>query len=155
MARKRRETLRLKKKGENVVAENIDVDAAFNLNADLDATSAPQSSPALLQRYEHLLKGEWLNDSMINEGQRLIQQEFPHLQGLQDVALGHTMAFSVERGEFVQILHAGGHWVTISTIGCGPAEVDIYDSSSPQLTSLLQQQIAALLCTTEKAITVR
>ncbi len=52
------------------------------------------------------------------------------------------------RGEFVQILHTGrGHWVTVSTIGCQQAEVDIFDSASPALNSCLENQIAALLHT--------
>ena len=40
-------------------------------------------------------------------------------------------------------------------IGFSPAEVEIYDSGFPILSGLLQQQIAALLCTKHDAITVR
>lgn len=60
------------------------------------------------------------------------------------------------RTDFVQILHTGrGHWVTISTIGCSEAEVDIFDSARPALNSSLENQIAALLHTKQDAITVR
>ncbi len=102
-----------------------------------------------------LLGGKWCNDNMINEGQRLVKQEYPHVEGFQDVALVHTKGFSVEPGEFVQVLYAVGHWVTISTIGCDPAEVDVYNSGGRVLNNKLQQQIAALLRTSHDVITVR
>ena len=103
-----------------------------------------------------LLNGEWLSDILVNAGQKLIQQAHPHVHGLQDVALGHTLAFDVMKGEFVQVLHSGkGHWVTVSTIGCQTAEIDVFDSMCPALTGTLQRQIAALLCTQQDVITVR
>ena len=103
-----------------------------------------------------LLDGGWLSDRLVNAGQRLIQQAHSCVSGMQNVALGHTLAFDVMRGEFVQVLHTGkGHWVAISTIGCQAAEVDIFDSMCPVLTGALQRQIAALLCTQHNAITVR
>ena len=76
---------------------------------------------------------------------------YPYIQGLQNVALGHTLAFDVIQGEFIQVLHNGqGHWVTISTIGCQQAEVDVFDSlfaDERELNKQLQSQIAALLHT--------
>ena len=99
---------------------------------------------------------EWLMDRLINASQRLIKECYPHVCGLQDVSLGHTLAFDVPVGEFVQVLHTGrGHWVTISTIACDNGEVDVFDSMTPALTDSLKNQIAALLCTKQKAITVR
>ena len=39
------------------------------------------------------------------------------------------MAFYVETGEFVQILHSGSnYWITISTVGMDHAHVHVYDS---------------------------
>ena len=41
--------------------------------------------------------------------------------------LGQVLHFSVEPGEFVQILHTGhGHWVTVSTVRCTHPEVKVY-----------------------------
>ncbi len=143
MAFKKRLTLRSE---ENGAAKDI-----INLNMTTQSPLPfvpPLTSPLPTHSSFILLEGKWLNDVIINEGQRLIKQdkqEHPHVQGFQDVALGHTMAFSVEPGEFVQVLYAVGHWITISTIGCGPAEVDIYDSGARVLNNKLQQQIAALL----------
>lgn len=84
-----------------------------------------------------------------------MQAAHSHVEGFQDVFLGKVLAFDVMRGEFVQILHSGSaHWVCISTIGCGEAEVDVFDSMTPVLTDALKEQIASLLCTNKDAITV-
>lgn len=124
---------------------------------DMEAfkTAPEQSKPAQFL----VSTGNWLNDDIINQWQRLLKKEFSHVNGLQDVLLVHNMGFTVETGEFVQVLYVDCHWVTISTIGCGPAEVDIFDSGTctpmSKLNPLLEQQIAAILCTQHNAITVR
>ena len=63
------------------------------------------------------------------------------------------------QGEFIQVLHNGqGHWVTISTIRCQQAEVDVFDSlfaDERELNKQLQSQIAALLHADQDVITVR
>ena len=100
---------------------------------DVHAVATPPAfSPAHLAarltvlNEEGILGGNWLTDSVINTGQELIQQAYPHVQELQDVSLGHTLAFAVEKGEFIHVLHNGhDHWVAY-TIGCGPAEVEIF-----------------------------
>ena len=99
---------------------------------------------------------EWLNDKLITAFLKLLKQQLPHLSGLQDVSLGQTLSFEIEFAEFVQVLHTGcGHWVTVSTIGCSPGEVDIFDSLPPAPTCDLKWQIAALLATPLKCITLR
>jgi len=103
-----------------------------------------------------LLGGHWLNDDLINKAQELLKREFPYVGGLQPVALGMTMAFSIEPGEFVQILHTGhGHWITISTIGCIHPEVQVYDSLVPAPTSNLFRQVATLLATANTSISLK
>jgi len=94
-----------------------------------------------------LLNGEWLSDVLVNAGQKLIQQAHPHVHGLQDVALGHTLAFVVMKGEFVQVLHSDkGRWVTVSTIGCQAAEIDMFDSGTvAKGTGLLYQPLGVKL----------
>ena len=57
--------------------------------------------------------------------------------------------------KFIQILHdGGGHWIMISTIGTKHPEVRMYDSLYCSLSSALKRQIAALLATKEKKISV-
>ena len=64
------------------------------------------------------------------------------------LCMGQTLSFEIEAAEFVQVLHTGcGYWVTVSTIDCAPAEVDIFDSLPPPPTCDLKWQIAALLAT--------
>ena len=57
------------------------------------------------------------------------------------------------RSGFVQILHSGhGHW---TTIGCNFGVVKVYDSLHPALTSGIKQQIASILCSKNKEITLK
>ena len=49
----------------------------------------------------------WLTDTIINAAQTLLKNKYPAVRGLQDVSHGLNMSFSIERGEFVQILHDG------------------------------------------------
>ena len=103
-----------------------------------------------------LTNGKWLNDNIVDVSQLLLSQQFPHLNGLQSVTLGRTLAFNIEGDEFVQILHTGkGHWVTISTIGCTTGEVNVFDSLPPAPTTDMINQIAAILCTPKDTIRVR
>ena len=108
---------------------------------------------------EHLLSTtNWLNDSLVNVVQQLIGKLYPRANGLQNTLLGQSMAFDVMRGEFVQALHTGyGHWITISTYGCELGVIDIFDSTTPAVTSAIQQQIATILClpTSIKEVTLR
>ena len=58
---------------------------------------------------------------------------------------GLTMNFTVECGEFVQVLHNGRkHWLTISTIGTKHPIVHVYDSMYASASTT----VAALLYTT-------
>ena len=66
--------------------------------------------------------------------------------GFQSVAVGLTMQFEIQQSKFVQEVHCdSGHWLTISTIGCGPFEVLVYDSLYSGASRCVQCQIASLL----------
>ena len=87
---------------------------------------------------EIFLSDSWLNDRLINAAQKLLQAAFPHIPGFQCTLLGQALAFDVECGEFIHILHNGqGHWLMISTIGTKHPEVKVYDGlysfASPSL----------------------
>ena len=59
----------------------------------------------------------------------LLQGVNPLLEGLQHPTLGRVQNFDVVSGEFLQILHTGSdHWACISSIGCLPGKVHLYDS---------------------------
>ena len=77
--------------------------------------------------------------------------------GFQPSTRGQTYTFEIETDDFIQILHNGrGHWLTISTIGAkDDAEVCIYDSMYPSVSTIVKSQIAALLATKNKEIKMR
>ena len=94
---------------------------------------------------EILVNGEWLTDDLIDATQSLIKRQFPHVCGLQNVALGRVLSFNINSDrEFIQILHLGhGHWVTVSTIGCWDGEIFVYDSPPMAISSSMTNQIAS------------
>ena len=132
---------------------------------DVDAHISQQSQPepwleelGLSKDDEEILNtGKWLNDTLIDAGQKLLRQQFQNkIKGLQDLCLTRTLALDVCTAEFVQVLNKGDyHWYTISTIGCQqPATVRVYDSASKYVTYRNKEEIASLLCTPKSDITL-
>ena len=71
----------------------------------------------------------WLDCDIIQQAHVLLQQENPAIAGFQRPTLGPVRNFDVVSGELVQILHTGNdHWVCISSIGCVPGYVNLFDS---------------------------
>lgn len=71
----------------------------------------------------------WLTSDIIQAAQVLIKEVNPIIEGLQRPNLGRVRNFDVVSGEFIQILHTGSdHWVCISSVGCVPGMVNLYDS---------------------------
>ena len=65
------------------------------------------------------------------------------------------MSYDVEAEEFVQIVHnQHGHWFTISTIGVNHPAVNVYDSMYQSVSTQAKVQIAALLHTKAREITL-
>ena len=51
------------------------------------------------------------------------------VEGFQRPTLGPVRNFTIMTGEFIQILHTGNqHWVCVSSVGCLPGMVNLYDS---------------------------
>ena len=103
-----------------------------------------------------LTHDKWVTDTIIDESQKLLRKQFPHISGFQSVVLGETMSYDIETEEFIQILHTRhGHWVTASTIGCQEGEIYIFGSIPPAPTAHLVNQIAALLATQRSSIQLK
>ena len=71
--------------------------------------------------------------------------------------LGQNLSFSVACDESVQILLSGGtcnHWVTVSTVGIQHPTVRVYNSLHNSLPDSTKEQIASLLSTNEREITL-
>ncbi len=78
--------------------------------------------------------------------QKVLKQQHPHINGLQDTLLQVNNAFDVHTGEFVQCLVVGRcHWTVVSNIGCLPSVVRVYDSMNMQLSSSAKKTVATLL----------
>ena len=76
-----------------------------------------------------LSDGNWLTDSVIDAALALLKKAYPYIGGLEPVSLGQTLAFTIQKEEFVQVLNvSGNHWITTSSIGCKPGNVNVFDS---------------------------
>ena len=78
---------------------------------------------------DQLLNGEWLTDKHISAVSKLLQQQHPQQNGLQDsVVLASELQWESNSTNFVQIINiCEQHWVCASNIGCPEDVVDVYD----------------------------
>ncbi len=104
-----------------------------------------------------IIKGKWLNDKIVYAAMLLMKHDKDLLPvgSLQDPLYGQDLSFQAAEGQSVQILHSGGnHWITVSTIDTTHNTVRVYDSLYSQLPWTTKEQIAALIATKEKHITL-
>ena len=92
-------------------------------------------------------KSKWLNEQLINAGQRMLAKDYPNTAGLYDVGLSDILAYPDEsRSDFIQILNvAGTHWVCLTHKDCKPATVKVYDSRRTGDLPLLAKEVVAAL----------
>ena len=74
--------------------------------------------------------------------QRLLKKQHSQMCGLHDPMLQYMQTFDVYHNhEFVQCLNVfNNHWITISTVGCVPLVVNVYDSLHVELTTSLKKK---------------
>ena len=89
----------------------------------------------------------WLDCDIIQQAHILLHNENLNIEGFQRPTLGPVRNFNIVSGEFVQILHTGNsHWVCVSSIGCPPGHVKLYDSLyNDAITQEIEQQTNDLL----------
>ena len=89
--------------------------------------------------------------------QQLLQMAFPNMKGLQPSILGEMLTFDIQKGEFIQILNvSNNHWIMTTSIGCQKGQVYVFDSlPSGDVPMRTKQQIATILCSEDKEITLR
>ena len=93
-----------------------------------------------------MLPRQWLNDSEINAGQKLLLQNFPHVQGLQPPTLQQVSGFHVHQGEFVQIVFINNdHWCVVSNIGCDQGKVNVYDTFHTEVQASVVPIVTSLI----------
>lgn len=99
----------------------------------------------------------WLNQKLINVGQKMLQAKFPETEGLNDVGCSDTLTYSGKATtNFVQILNVDrSHWVCVSTKFSPPSTVNVFDSSyqkGKSLTFSTKEAIAAMIKSHDKVI---
>ena len=71
----------------------------------------------------------WLYCDIIHQVQVYLREINPLMEGFQRPTLGRCRNFNIVSGEFIKILHTGNsHFVCVSSIGCLPGIVNLYDS---------------------------
>lgn len=74
------------------------------------------------------------------------------MNGLQDTCLGYVMNYATMGGEFLQIVHSlENHWLVIARIGM---EIFVFDSLYDWIPSMVESQIACIVCTNESKLNV-
>jgi hypothetical protein len=94
-----------------------------------------------------LQSSQWVDDQIVTASQNLLHQQHPGVGSLQPPILASQLAMEPQGGrEFVQIVNIGhNHWITLSTIGCQPGHINVYDSLHMTLSSDVKELIADLL----------
>ena len=88
----------------------------------------------------------WLNDSVITASQKLLLQNFPHIEGLQPPTLQQVRGVQVHREEVVQIINLDNrHWCVVSNSSCSQGEVNVHDTMYPEVQSSSLPIIASLV----------
>ena len=86
--------------------------------------------------------------------QFFLKEQFPLVNGLEDTALVLKKGNKILPGS-VQVLHVNGnHWVTVSTLDSS-VDVTIYDSLHFTISEDTKAQLAKLLKSQKKTITVK
>ena len=102
-----------------------------------------------------LQSSRWVDDLTITASQNLLQQQHPQVGSLQPPLLATQLALEPQGGEFVQIVNiCNNHWITLSTVGCKPGHINVYDSLHMRLTSEVKEVIADLMQWKGKEITI-
>ena len=81
-------------------------------------------------------------DKHMNFAQGVLKKQFPGLNGLQCTLLLPKQNIILSPINYLQIVHArNNHWIVLSTLGCLPNQVKIYDS----LYSDVEEQTTGLI----------
>ena len=135
------------------------------INADMYTCKEPpapywiQDLELRQQDKEQLAEGAWLTDKHINASNKLLKQQCPNQNGLEDkLVLANKLTWRSNTKDFVQIVNLNNlHWVCVANIGCPDNTIDVYDSlpANSLGSKSLQEQVAAIICTKDKFFELR
>ena len=140
-------------------ADSSVIDLTSKSNSDHHSSNTSRwvqfgdTSLSLADRHIILHSTAWMNDLIISAGQNLLKKE-TQIKGFQHSILGEVCAFKVQKGEFIQVLNASNHWLTISIIGVNCGEFILHDSLYSGAGLLLKKQICSIIHTNEKEVTL-
>ena len=78
---------------------------------------------------DSIIRGERLNDMVINVAQKLLKSNFSKLKGFQSTLLQNKKCSSAFELNKVQIIHSrGDHWIVATTVRCDQHFVKVFDS---------------------------
>ena len=95
----------------------------------------------------------WLSDTIIDQTQAVLRQQFPHDVGMQSVIYAAKPEFQPVSGRFVQIINihpkdGGLHWICFSNFNCDDGIVNLYDSSGEiYISTVTERAVAKIICT--------
>ena len=111
------------------------------------------------QDRETLVNGEWLSDKHVNAANKLLQLQYPTINGLQDpVVLADACKYRSGARNFVQIINISqSHWICASNVLTPPGVVEVYNSmpSYSAHSSALSRQVARVLQTPQADFELR
>ena len=82
-----------------------------------------------LEEKEMLLGGLQLTDMHINATQMILKNQFLLINGLTSTLTVSSTSFGSWVSNYIQIFHChGNHRITITTLGCDPGHVCVFDS---------------------------
>ena len=97
----------------------------------------------------------WLDDELINAAQSMLKQQHPLMGGLQSPVLGDHLAMTPPDSEFVQVIIVNGdHWIAVSTVGCQPSTIKVFDSLGGRLPKRSLKLVADLMQSQEKQLSI-
>ena len=109
----------------------------------------------LLRKHKNILTSQlaWLDDQLINA---MLKQQHPQMNGLQSPVLADNYTMSPSpNGDLVQVIQVNNdHWLALSTVGCQPSEIRVFDSLGGRLPQNRMKLVADLLQSKEKELTI-
>ena len=136
----------------------MDVAVDLTMDATSEATlQSPVKHSTLTSAQKSILcTNAWLDDTLINLGQLMLKAKYQYINGLQSVLLAEKLALIPQPDEFLQLLNDhNNHWILISTIGCPPTTVNVYDSLHGTLSPKAQRVVADLIQSQVAYVTIQ
>ena len=94
-----------------VIEEEVEIVGAKKIEAKNKHRVNQKFNKAI---HNKIIENKWLSDESINLAQTILFKNFPLISVFEDTTLGALNMFSVQTGEFIQVLHENNHWVTVS-----------------------------------------